>query len=172
MLPPHTSTDNAWLDDEVHPHDPYDWAIILGGTNDLNQNRLPDNIFSTLQKVWDVPLSKNTKVLALTISGCGMCSTEVDSRTIDLNQRILNHEAENYYTYDLYEAMPYWEMDKEMRDEVWDDNIHFTAKGYDMIGKLLADQLFEIMQKAEDELYTSYAAKDDLRRRKTEVMAR
>lgn len=82
-------------DEEVHPTNPYDWAIILGGTNDLNQNRVPDDIFPALEKVWDIPLSSNTKVLALTITGCGACAPQVAPRRADLNQRILEHKAEN-----------------------------------------------------------------------------
>jgi hypothetical protein len=43
----------------------------------------------------------------------------------------------NSYTYDVPE---------EQRNEIWDDPVHFTAKGYDLIGRLLAERLTEIIQ--------------------------
>jgi hypothetical protein len=41
--------------------------VILGGTNDLNQNRDADTIFEYLMKAWDFALSRGTQVLALTV---------------------------------------------------------------------------------------------------------
>ncbi len=41
--------------------------------------------------------------------------------------------------------MPYWSMPEERRNEIWDDTIHFTAKGYDLFGTLVANRITEIM---------------------------
>jgi hypothetical protein len=51
----------------------------------------------------------------------------------------------NSYTYDLRKAVP-WDVPEEKRNEIWDDPVHFTAKGYDLIGTLLAEQITEIIQ--------------------------
>jgi len=51
----------------------------------------------------------------------------------------------NSYTYDLRKAVP-WDVPEEQRNEIWDDPVHFTAKGYDLIGRLLAERLTEIIQ--------------------------
>jgi hypothetical protein len=51
----------------------------------------------------------------------------------------------NSYTYDLRKAVP-WDVPEEQRNEIWDDPVHFTAKGYDLIGRLLAARLTEIIQ--------------------------
>jgi hypothetical protein len=48
------------------------------------------------------------------------------------------------YTYDLRKAVP-WDVPEEKRNEIWDDTVHFTAKGYDLIGTLLAERLTEII---------------------------
>jgi hypothetical protein len=51
----------------------------------------------------------------------------------------------NSYTFDLRAAVP-WDMPDEQRNEIWDDPVHFTAKGYDLIGTLLAKRLGEIIE--------------------------
>ncbi|KAG4429159.1 hypothetical protein IFR05_015359 [Cadophora sp. M221] len=152
---------------EVHPKIPYDWAIVLGGTNDLNQDRVPSDIFPALERVWAIPLSNNTKVLALTVTGCGACAPAVPERRADLNQRILAHREENYYTYDLHKAVPYWGMSEERRKEIWDDTLHFTVKGYDLIGKLLADRIVELAKQEERESPKEELVREELRKRRT-----
>ncbi|KAH7354763.1 SGNH hydrolase-type esterase domain-containing protein [Rhexocercosporidium sp. MPI-PUGE-AT-0058] len=152
---------------EVHPKSPYDWAIVLGGTNDLNQDRLPSDIFPALERVWAIPLSNNTKVLALTVTGCGACAPVIPERRADLNQRILGHRASNYYTYDLHKAVPYWGMSEERRREIWDDTLHFTVKGYDLVGKLLADRIVELVKQEERESPEEGLIREELRKRRT-----
>ncbi|KAH6723438.1 SGNH hydrolase-type esterase domain-containing protein [Leptodontidium sp. MPI-SDFR-AT-0119] len=151
---------------EVHPKTPYDWAVVLGGTNDLNQDRLPSDIFPALERVWAIPLSNNTKVLALTVTGCGACAPAVPERRADLNQRILGHREENYYAYDLHKAVPYWGMSEERRKEIWDDTLHFTVKGYDLIGKLLADRIVELAKQEERESPKEELVREELRKRR------
>jgi hypothetical protein len=51
----------------------------------------------------------------------------------------------NSYTYDLRKAVP-WDMPDEKRNEIWDDPVHFTAKGYDLIGRLLAERVANIIE--------------------------
>lgn len=72
---------------------PYDWAIILGGTNDLSLGRGANDIWAGLRKVYDFPLSNNTKVLALTVmeNCCGV----PDARRNKLNKAILEYKTEN-----------------------------------------------------------------------------
>lgn len=77
---------------------PYTWAVILGGTNDLGWGHGADEMYEHIQKVWDIPLSHGTKVLALTVPECGakpMCSQELTDRRDAFNNYILGHEQEN-----------------------------------------------------------------------------
>ncbi|KAH7397924.1 SGNH hydrolase-type esterase domain-containing protein [Cadophora sp. MPI-SDFR-AT-0126] len=154
---------------EVHPKAPYDWAVILGGTNDLNQDRLASDIFQALERVWVIPLSNHTKVLALTVTDCGACAPVVPERRADLNQRILEHRAENYYTFDLHKAVPYWGMSEERRKEIWDDTLHFTVKGYDLIGKLLADRIVELEKQMERENPKEELLREELKKRRAKL---
>jgi len=70
-------------------------VVVLGGTNDLVVGRSGREIWAGLKKVYDIPLSHNTKVLALTVPECGSCGKSYNSRRMKLNPYILNHQAEN-----------------------------------------------------------------------------
>ncbi|KAE8444691.1 hypothetical protein EG329_014348 [Mollisiaceae sp. DMI_Dod_QoI] len=130
-------------------YDHYNWAIILGGTNDLDWNRDAPEIYASLQKVWGIPLSHGTKVLAITVPECGDCGPVTDQRTIALNSMIMTHQADNYYIFDLHESVPYRGMSEEERKIVWDDGIHFTPAGYDLVGSRIAKRLVELLQDIE-----------------------
>lgn len=49
------------------------------------------------------------------------------------------------YIFDLKAAIPYHSMPEAEREEIWDDGLHFTPKGYERMGKLVAARLFEII---------------------------
>ena len=37
-------------------------------------------------------------------------------------------------------------MDEATREKLWDDGLHLTKEGYDMMGDLIAGRLFEILR--------------------------
>jgi hypothetical protein len=76
-------------DEKTHPTNPYTHAVIWGGTNDLNNNFHASPIYQALKKVWAIPISHNTSVLALTITECGFCDKKLDTRRDKLNAAIL-----------------------------------------------------------------------------------
>ncbi len=86
---------NTTTDEETHPNNPYDWAIVLGGTNDLSVEHEVNDIYEALQKVWAIPLSHGTKVLALTVPECGFDDSPITAHGDELNKLIMEHEAEN-----------------------------------------------------------------------------
>ena len=45
---------------------------------------------------------------------------------------------DNSYTFDLHKAIPFWSMKEEQRKAIWEDGVHFTEKGYDLMGWLQA----------------------------------
>lgn len=74
---------------------PFDWTVILGGTNDLALGVDADRIFESLRKVWAVPLSKGGRVLACTVPDAGTkARRDVDGRA-ELNGLIRGHRQEN-----------------------------------------------------------------------------
>ena len=36
-------------------------------------------------------------------------------------------------------------MPEEKRKEIWDDGVHFTEKGYDLMGDIIAERLVELI---------------------------
>ncbi|PQE04070.1 GDSL-like lipase acylhydrolase protein [Rutstroemia sp. NJR-2017a BVV2] len=124
---------------------PYNWMIILGGTNDLNQYRDVETIFEYLTKEWNFALSRGTQVLALTVPECGACDPILDTQRDYLNNLIRSHKAENFHVFDLHKAMPYWSMPEEERGRIWIDGVHFTEEGYDRMGTLIGAALHYLM---------------------------
>lgn len=54
-----------------------------------------EQTFPALKATWTHALSKNSKVLALTVPECHAKSERLDARRDDLNQRILTHTHPN-----------------------------------------------------------------------------
>lgn len=87
---------------------PYDWTVVLGGTNDLALGFGADQIFEELRRIWGVPLSKGGRVLACTVPEAAAKSTwkqkgepdrdhvfaRVDRKRDALNELIRNHKQE------------------------------------------------------------------------------
>ncbi len=53
------------------------------------------------------------------------------------------------YTWDFNKKIPYWAIPEDERQEIWDDNVHLTAKGYDLMGRMIAERIVEIIQSNE-----------------------
>lgn len=68
-----------------------------------------------------------------------MKSAELDARREFFN-RLIREWAdvrEGVAVCDLWASVKYHSMSKEEREEVWDDGLHFTEKGYRRIGVLV-----------------------------------
>ncbi|TVY85452.1 hypothetical protein LSUE1_G000153 [Lachnellula suecica] len=132
-------------DEETHPATPYTHAILLGGTNDLAQGRSAHEIYKALRAVWTIPLSHSTSVLALTVPECPGCGPIPPSRRDKLNAAIMKHDGGNSHAIDLAARIPFENMTEEERRDIWDDGVHFTEKGYDLMGSVIAERLSEII---------------------------
>lgn len=77
---------------------PYDWTIVLGGTNDLALSCTPASIYESLKQIWAVPLSKGGRVLACTVPEAGVTGERAErakERRDELNALIQGHRQEN-----------------------------------------------------------------------------
>ncbi|KAJ5652623.1 SGNH hydrolase [Penicillium longicatenatum] len=124
----------------------YDWVIFLGGTNDLGYGLESEKIYAGLQDSWDVVLQSGAKVLSLTIPECQARIRNLDLRRSALNTLILNHEVERYYAFDLSSKSPYHNSTEDFVKEIFDDGLHLTAKGYDLMGQLIGEHLVGILK--------------------------
>ena len=46
---------------------------------------------------------------------------------------------------DLHKLMPYHALTSDQQSELWDDGLHFTPKGYEKIGHLVAEKVIEML---------------------------
>uniref|UniRef100_A0A093XWL0 SGNH hydrolase-type esterase domain-containing protein n=1 Tax=Talaromyces marneffei PM1 TaxID=1077442 RepID=A0A093XWL0_TALMA len=107
----------------------------------------PDQIYTGLKITWTLALSAppNTKILALTVPECASTNAKLTRNRNALNKLILEHEEERFYAFDLKSAIPYHDMDEKRREEIWADGLHFTEKGYDLMGEVIAERLLELL---------------------------
>ncbi|KAJ6115199.1 hypothetical protein N7486_000977 [Penicillium sp. IBT 16267x] len=128
----------------------YDWVIFLGGTNDLGYGFDSENIYASLQDSWAVVLQSGAKVLSLTIPECEARVKNLDLRRSALNTLILEHKAERYYAFDLCSRIPYHSSTEQFIEDVFDDGLHLTAKGYDLVGQLVGEHLAGVLKAESD----------------------
>ncbi|CAM1506812.1 Fc.00g064530.m01.CDS01 [Cosmosporella sp. VM-42] len=128
----------------------FDWAIILGGTNDLGYGISAAKIYQALQTVWSISISKGSKVLALTVPECESKSERLVQRRDELNLNILTHQEPNYYFFDLESKIPFHALSQADREKYWDDGLHLRDDGYDWMGDHIADGLIRIIRREGD----------------------
>ncbi|KAI1121447.1 GDSL-like Lipase/Acylhydrolase [Nemania abortiva] len=148
---------------------PYDWTIVLGGTNDLGWGRTADVIIEGLKRVWDIPLSKGSKVLALTIPETQGKFPVIIERRGEVNDFIRGYEKEkeNFFHFDLFKELPYHNMTPEDRAKYWNpDGVHLQAAGYDLMGEKIGDALVRILRLAEAQGTDISSVVSDARQRK------
>jgi hypothetical protein len=126
--------------------------------SDLGYGIDGSKIYEALTKAWDVPLSKNSKVLALTVPECGPRPASLEARRNALNELILSHVDNNFHSYDLKSKIPYHSLSKEDREKYWDDHLHMTSDGYDLMGGFVADALLQCIAEEENEEKQSQSA--------------
>ncbi|KAM0251240.1 hypothetical protein ACHAP5_001837 [Fusarium lateritium] len=131
--------------DAVWKNKSYDWTIVLGGTNDIAYGIPAEDIFDALKKVYDFVLSRERKVLALTVPECESKDKSCTASRNDLNKCILKHKDTGYYAFDLHSKIPYHSLSEEARDRYWDDGLHLRDEGYDWMGNHIADALIDIL---------------------------
>ncbi|KAF6217628.1 hypothetical protein HO133_006730 [Letharia lupina] len=125
---------------------PYDWIVVMGGTNDLAWGQQPDTIYEGLKKVWKVALDTGANVLALNVLEAEGSGDRENSKRNSLNKMIANHHQERCYSFDLYSAIRYTGIDKDLRKKLWDDGLHLTSEGYKVMGDVIAVRMFELLK--------------------------
>ncbi|KAJ5930834.1 hypothetical protein N7466_006327 [Penicillium verhagenii] len=122
----------------------YDWVVILGGTNDLAWGHDAKTIYAALRDCWNVALESGAKVLALTIPECQ--STVKDEERTAVNTLILDTKMDRFYSFDLRPKIPYRGSSDEFIEKIFDDGLHLTADGYDLMGRSIGLCLADILK--------------------------
>ncbi|OJJ04444.1 hypothetical protein ASPVEDRAFT_152801 [Aspergillus versicolor CBS 583.65] len=123
----------------------YDWVIVLGATNDLGRGYPCWKIFPALKEAWQVALDSGAQILALTVPECAAVNKRLDTARAELNSLILNHSDERFHAFDLHKHVPYHSSTENFRELIFDDGLHLTAEGYDLVGNVVADHLIPLL---------------------------
>ncbi|KAI1335003.1 GDSL-like Lipase/Acylhydrolase [Xylariaceae sp. FL0016] len=127
--------------------EPFDWTIVLGGTNDLPWGHTVPDTIQGLKNAWDVPLSRGGKVLALTIPDTKFQAPSLTEKRDAVNDAIKGYKKPNFFHFDLHAAVPYHAMPPSDRPKYWEmDGVHFSAAGYDLVGRRIADALARLIR--------------------------
>ncbi|KAI4213857.1 MAG: hypothetical protein LQ351_003552 [Letrouitia transgressa] len=124
----------------------YDWIVVLGGTNDLGWGEEPHQVYEGLKRVWKIALDSGANVLALNILEAQSTAGTIVQRRNLLNQLIAQHTEDRWYHMDISNAVPFFTLNGEMRERIWDDGLHLTKEGYEMMGDAIASKLIELIR--------------------------
>jgi lysophospholipase L1-like esterase len=134
---------------------PYDWIIILGGTNDLGYRVSAEKIFNEgLKLMYDMTLqhgNRKSKLAAMTVIQNGVYSPENvhDQQRQKLNNMIRNY-VQNYEDQnriclvDLDLNIQYHSMENiQEKKVIWDDMVHLKPYGYDRMAEFIFQQIYK-----------------------------
>jgi lysophospholipase L1-like esterase len=121
-------------------------VIIFAGTNDLGSvsaEKIAEDIISLNKYV----ITKNVPTLLITLpeNQCDEIYYYYSEKRTKLNEKVkeLAKDIKNIYICDLAEntKFKYKSLAKEERELLWDDQLHFTAQGYDLLGQVIYETI-------------------------------
>lgn len=132
---------------------PYHFAIILGGTNDLALDDTGDEIFGRLKNLYEQVLDHNggnSILVAVTIPQAYFLDVDYVTRRNVINDRIRKFCEEcntaspgKAILLDLERLLPYRDSAGIVDHEHWDDALHMSPDGYDQFGILIYEKIAE-----------------------------
>ena len=129
---------------------PYDWVIILGGTNDICSGVRAEDILPSLLGLHDsAKTNGSTRTLALALP---QFLDELTPGNEDGQKREKAKLNEGLKAYsegsggstlwvDLWNGLPFGSLPKEERELYWADRAHMTPRGYDRMAGVIFDCL-------------------------------
>ena len=124
----------------------YRWVIILGGIHDLGYGVRPQTIFDGLKQMYQMVYEHGANLVVMTVNETGRLKTN-DPRDADrqcLNELIKKYAWENHWAggrrtfcVDINAANLWHRSDVDEKRRLWDDHMHLTPAGYDLMGILV-----------------------------------
>ncbi|CAF1353636.1 unnamed protein product [Adineta steineri] len=126
----------------------YDWVLILAGTNDtVRDQQKASIIFDTYKLLINECHKHEARVLAMTLPETVFPRDyPLDVQRQEFN-RLLKEELisknniNNIVVLDVDKLLPQHSLSQNERQQIWDDELHLTPKGYDQLGQLIDDAL-------------------------------
>ena len=137
----------------------YEWVVILMGTNDLsayfkhssfqklfaNSSLFIDNLFGNIKKLCEISLRTRAMVILGTIT-TRQCEVKMPiCESLSANRESLNTKIRNFVANtrellilaDFDKELDYQKMTKAKRKQYWQDDVHLTESGYEVMAKLI-----------------------------------
>ena len=125
---------------------PFNFAIILGGTNDLASLSAAKKagLFENIKTLHEMAHENGVKTCALTIPNASFdvlpSFAEYVNYKEEVNEKIKEFAAKNsdmICLCDLSSKLPMFGVSDEHLSKYWDDDLHFTPQGYDRMAELI-----------------------------------
>ncbi|KAJ5665518.1 uncharacterized protein N7477_007966 [Penicillium maclennaniae] len=154
----HLEVDGLPGDEVIHPageflpriRDQYEFRVLakemIFFLSDLGVGHRVDQIYHALEDCWNVALSSGAKVLAMTVPECAAKVDSLDKKRNTLNSHILRRESEQLRVIDLHSKIPYHSATEAFQREMFDDGLHLTAMGYDLMGTVVGERLVNLIK--------------------------
>lgn len=137
----------------------YEWVIILMGTNDLtahlrgddvktlhsNNSLFVDTLFENIKSLCEIALRTHAMVILGTVPA-NQCEEHLQiCDSLSSNRETLNTKIRDFITgtnellilADFDKELHYKSMSEKKRRQFWQDDLHFTATGYEAMAKLV-----------------------------------
>lgn len=132
----------------------YDFVCILGGTNDLGYEVLPEKVCHNLETMYKNVRKHNSNAIlvAITIPEARFIHEPkyIQSRN-QINAWILNYGKDdpNVVHVDLEHLLPHFKNEEKTEVDAihWDDALHMTKIGYDRFGELVFEAIRNLVPK-------------------------
>ncbi|GBB99700.1 hypothetical protein RclHR1_00360049 [Rhizophagus clarus] len=127
----------------------FDYVVILGGTNDIFNNFGTNQIFGKLKELYDICENHGAIVLALTIMETIHVDSRPEEKRKEVNELIRNYSETNdkIILCDLSKELPFNSIPEDQRNLYWDDGVHLTVEGYDHMGDIIFEVLYNQIKK-------------------------
>jgi lysophospholipase L1-like esterase len=119
-------------------------VILYAGVNDLGF-RSAESILENILTIHTYVTEQRIKFIILSLPE-NKCDTKF--KFIKEKRRALNHsirsvskEKENFYLCDLDTEIQYSKMTKEEKSKYWDDQVHYSPEGYDLLGEIIFNKI-------------------------------
>lgn len=137
------------LEQATAANQPYDAVCILGGTNDLSSDDSAEEVFHRLKQLYDQVLAHGdgkTVLVTITIPQSACKDDEYVSRREGINALIKEFSSKGddsssgqgrVVCVDAEKSLPFFTLEQEKDKIIWDDALHMTPEGYDLLGRLV-----------------------------------
>ena len=123
---------------------PYDWVIILGGTNDFAMGCRPEDLLPHLLALHDRAKETGSRTLALAIPqhinelNPGNEKFRSEKAMVNDGLKVYSEQTDSKtYFVDLWNDLPFGTLSDEERVLYWVDDVHMTEQGYDKMAHVI-----------------------------------